>query len=397
MKLRSALQLILLCFLSITASSQDVSFAFDDCNVTSTGGTAMGTVLGAPQCVCGVSENALSFDGSNDALVLPSDLLTFMQNDFTIDFYFSTEEANFPIDIFSIRKDCSADSLIAIRYLPQTEEVILEIGKNNGLFLAERGKVNGNCWTRITVTKVDLKYTLYVDNIPAGTLQPGEEIPFAADAQIAFSNSPCLVFSDERLNGRIDEFNLYQRGLTEVELIGNYLLPDQISSGDTTIVIGESVQIEFGPTCADQISWTPTDGVSELDVPNPIIIPTETTTYQVTVEDGNCQVVDEINIFVIDPTEKECDKLLMPSAFTPNDDELNDLFGISNTFIIDDVSYFEVLDRWGGLMYKGSSKEATWDGTYNGSKVQPGNYLYRVGYTCGGDEYNKTGLVTVIR
>lgn len=392
------LYFLTLCLFGATISHAQVfEYNFNDCGLTSSANPGTATALGSIDCVCGIVENGIELDGSNDAVIFPSEILGFMEDDFTIDFYFSVFDATSPTDIFSIRNNCSADSLISIRYLPQTEEVLLEMGRNNGLFISDRGPIGNNCWTRVTLSKINLNYNFYIDNIRVATLQPGENIPFSDNAQIAFSNSPCLIFSDERLEGRIDEFKIYDRGLTDVEILNSTLVADQISSNDTTIVVGESVQIDFGNTCATSIQWTPSDGVSELDVLEPVIIPTETTTYSISLQDGDCLAEDEVTIFVIDPSDKECDNLLLPNAFTPNDDNINDLFGISNTFIVDVIDYFEIADRWGNVVFKGQNKDSKWDGRYGSNLVEPGNFIYKIGYQCGGNSFDKTGLVTVIR
>jgi hypothetical protein len=38
-----------------------------------------------------------------------------------------------------------------------------------------------------------------------------------------------------------------------------------------------------------------------------------------------------------------------------------------------------------------------WDGFFDGNPVNPGVYLYRVIFRCNGEDYSKTGSVTVLR
>jgi len=100
---------------------------------------------------------------------------------------------------------------------------------------------------------------------------------------------------------------------------------------------------------------------------------------------------------VIDPEAIDCSLLLLPNAFTPNGDQLNDQFGISTLFLVDELAYFEVYDRWGGKMWSTTNKNNTWDGTFSGSLVNPGMYIYKVKYTCGGEEFLKVDNFSVIR
>jgi gliding motility-associated-like protein len=88
----------------------------------------------------------------------------------------------------------------------------------------------------------------------------------------------------------------------------------------------------------------------------------------------------------------------VPNAFTPGSSiGRNDDFGISNPFVITDFSNFEVLDRWGGRVFTAKDQFDRWDGTFNGNPLNPGNYLYRLKYTCKGKEQVKAGTVILLR
>lgn len=97
---------------------------------------------------------------------------------------------------------------------------------------------------------------------------------------------------------------------------------------------------------------------------------------------------NEINIF------KQF-KVDLPTAFTPNNDGLNDTFG----GIVSSVYEYKLLiyDRNGEIIFKTNSVDERWDGTYNGMKVQSGSYVYQV-VAVGPEnaQVNKTGKVMVI-
>jgi gliding motility-associated-like protein len=88
-------------------------------------------------------------------------------------------------------------------------------------------------------------------------------------------------------------------------------------------------------------------------------------------------------------------KVDLPTAFTPNNDGLNDTFG----GIVNSVYEYKLLiyNRNGELIFKSNSSDVKWDGTHNGLKVQSGSYVYQV-YAKGPEdsEVNKTGKVMVI-
>ena len=105
---------------------------------------------------------------------------------------------------------------------------------------------------------------------------------------------------------------------------------------------------------------------------------------------------DSINI-VFD----KCDcEVYIPTAYTPNNDGLNDVFmPIYNCKILD----FELLiyNRYGELIYTSENHQQGWDGTYNGTKAPQGVYAWILKYEAliqnAPKEFQKTGTVTLIR
>jgi gliding motility-associated-like protein len=126
-------------------------------------------------------------------------------------------------------------------------------------------------------------------------------------------------------------------------------------------------------------------------------MPSETITYTTKIQDASCEVVDSITVFIANQNEIDCRKLLLPKAFTPNNDGLNDTYGISNTFIIEDLEFFEIYDRTGALIWKTSDVNEKWDATFNGQPVNVGMFLYKVKYTCSNEKQFSTGSFTILR
>ncbi len=81
--------------------------------------------------------------------------------------------------------------------------------------------------------------------------------------------------------------------------------PLMINAGeDVSILSGEQIRLGGDPTATDGYGdyiyqWEPGDGLDDHTSANPIAIPTETTTYQLTLSDGhNCLLIDEIVVEV---------------------------------------------------------------------------------------------------
>ena len=71
--------------------------------------------------------------------------------------------------------------------------------------------------------------------------------------------------------------------------------------------------------------------------------------------------------------------IVMPTAFTPNGDGINDLLRpLTGRFA---TNYeFQVWNRWGQEIFRSSDNLGGWDGTFNGEQVQTGVYAYLIKY-----------------
>jgi gliding motility-associated-like protein len=100
---------------------------------------------------------------------------------------------------------------------------------------------------------------------------------------------------------------------------------------------------------------------------------------------------------VADSSDLDCDKVFFPTGFTPNGDNINDQWGMSNVVFLGEFISLQVYDRWGGEIFKALSQNELWDGTLKGEEVMPGQYTYYFNYTCKGQERKKAGSVVLIR
>ena len=92
----------------------------------------------------------------------------------------------------------------------------------------------------------------------------------------------------------------------------------------------------------------------------------------------------------------------IPNVFSPNGDNINDLFGISFGPDIEVLSMDgTIYDRWGNVVFNSEAIPFTWDGYYKNERVMPGVFVYRieVQYSAAGEPREEvfTGDVTVIR
>jgi gliding motility-associated-like protein len=85
-----------------------------------------------------------------------------------------------------------------------------------------------------------------------------------------------------------------------------------------------------------------------------------------------------------------------PNAFTPNNDGVNQEFQVfaPNAQQVELIIY----NRWGRVIFQTNDLSVGWDGTFNGTPVQEGVYVYRLtGIGVDGSSFERSGTVTLIR
>jgi len=89
-------------------------------------------------------------------------------------------------------------------------------------------------------------------------------------------------------------------------------------------------------------------------------------------------------------------EILMPNAFTPNDDGRNDIIKPVLTFIPQNY-IFQVFDRWGSQIFSTRNPDDGWDGSVNGGgKASEGVYIYYILLTTTkGIEVEQRGEITL--
>ena len=89
-------------------------------------------------------------------------------------------------------------------------------------------------------------------------------------------------------------------------------------------------------------------------------------------------------------------QLTIPTAFTPNDDGLNDVLEVKGKYLQDYI--FVVVDRNGQEVFRSTKRSETWDGTIRGHAPVPGAYVWRFWQDEeDGKAFTATGAVTLLK
>lgn len=91
--------------------------------------------------------------------------------------------------------------------------------------------------------------------------------------------------------------------------------------------------------------------------------------------------------------------LYIPNAFTPDGDNINDLFTPMGEGIAAENYEFLIFNRWGELIFQTTQVGASWDGTENSLKAHPDVYVWKIKArnTYDDSRFEQTGHVTLIR
>lgn len=165
------------------------------------------------------------------------------------------------------------------------------------------------------------------------------------------------------------------------------------AGNDTIIVLGYPYRLSASG--GDMYSWMPTDYLDNPTIPNPNVTFPDTGRYTYMVDiatETGCEGIDTINIWVV-----KDGGILVPSAFSPNGDGLNDVF---KPIVIGfpRMEYFRVFNRWGQMVFATSNVNDGWDGTFNGKTADISTYFWDISVTgIDGQKVQKKGDVTLIR
>ena len=141
------------------------------------------------------------------------------------------------------------------------------------------------------------------------------------------------------------------------------------------------------------ITWDFGDGNFSNDI-NPEHIYTKVGTYtvkQTVTYPFGCVYSSEVTLLL----EKGYN-LVMPNAFTPNNDGLNDYF--FPVFLNLNDMTLDIYDTWGNVIYSESGENIRgWDGKIQNAEAENGNYYFKfIAKTFYGHEIIKEGALTLI-
>lgn len=171
-----------------------------------------------------------------------------------------------------------------------------------------------------------------------------------------------------------------------------------ILPSDTLLQLGQSIQLQslFGPFALSTIvsyNWTPSEGLSCIDCPNPVASNYyyDNSFTLTVIYNNHCTVDASARVRVEGKPE-----VYIPNSFSPNGDGNNDVFLIYGPAI--KTINLKIFNRWGEEVFESNNPYLGWDGTYKGVLQNPAVFVYEANITFLDDrKIFRTGSVTIIR
>lgn len=139
--------------------------------------------------------------------------------------------------------------------------------------------------------------------------------------------------------------------------------------------------------------WSPSSGLNNPNIFNPLAILQSNQSYilqGITV--AGCIGYDTINVKVFKGAD-----IFVPTGFTPNGDGKNEYLK-PICVGIKELTYFQVYNRWGQLLFKTNAIGKGWDGTIGGKQQATSTFVWMVkGVSFDGKIIERKGTSTLIR
>lgn len=158
---------------------------------------------------------------------------------------------------------------------------------------------------------------------------------------------------------------------------------------DLYLLKNESGQIQATASGSEiQFSWYPALYLNNETILQPTTTPLDNIIYTLTVTgSGGCRDSSRVAVKLLPEPQ-------IPTAFTPNNDGLNDTWGIPNLNLYTKCDV-KIFNRYGQLVFHSLGYQHPWTGTYNGEQLPTGTYVYIIDTKRQKKMYK--GIVTLIR
>lgn len=166
-----------------------------------------------------------------------------------------------------------------------------------------------------------------------------------------------------------------------------------IEKGDIT-----EIKVNVQPVGTYSFDWTPKETLTCNTCASTLAEPPITTKYVATVSvpGSRCfkKIQTQVNILC---------GVFVPTAFTPNNDQMNDILYVVGSKCVKQIKEMLIYDRWGELVFREENfitadSSHGWDGSYRGKNLNPDIFTYKITAEMKNGEVNDfSGAFTLLR
>ena len=172
-----------------------------------------------------------------------------------------------------------------------------------------------------------------------------------------------------------------------------------ISPSSFTLFVLADIDTVLSPLRKDpgytQFEWYPSTYLNNPLIERPLFRSNKSINYTLTRTEvlTACKVED---IYIMDVSNLVV--VSIPRAFTPNNDNLNDILKIEYGAGLKVFNFLKIFNRWGNIVFQTTNLNQGWDGNVNGNPQEMDAYTYFISYVTYKDEpVSKTGSFILLR
>ncbi len=203
---------------SVTAAT---NLAFDETSGTtaadSSGNGWNGTLTGGATFVTGKTGNAVNLSGSSQYVSLPTGVVAFA-NDFTVATWVKLTASTAAARIFDFGTGMGNSMFLTARSDTGRPRFTIRTWSANDQVIDSSVAIATGIWTHIAVSLTGTTGTIYLNGVPVGTTSGVTLRPFQLGTTTQNYLGKSQAATDPTLNGALDDFRIYSRGLTGSEI-----------------------------------------------------------------------------------------------------------------------------------------------------------------------------------
>jgi gliding motility-associated-like protein len=257
-----------------------------------------------------------------------------------------------------------------------------------GIKLSDAGKYTVIGYSQYSCASAPVFTPITVNAQPVGTVSGGgnsicigDGATLTASGGAAYSWSPAaglpdptaasiLVHPADTTTYTVKIYSAAGCTVTKTATVNVLKKPIANAGSNKVIIEGQSVRLTASAQNGDIFYWTPNFYISNLNILNPIVSPTQDMTYTLHVTSTENCGIDSSKVFV-----RVYKHVEIPNSFSPNGDGVNDLWNIGALSTYPN-SLLQVFNRYGQQVFQSIGYTQPWDGRYNGSPLPIGTYYY---------------------